>query len=106
MELYGTISNVDETIYTCYMRVDVPPTKRQCDCGADLLTVSEYCINKHWTRVQAQATGNHQGESVIAHCVLLGSSSNTRCFLPATRIIVVNSHTYCCFNAYKIVMTV
>ena len=50
MELYGTISNVDETIYTCYMRVDAPPTKRQCDCGADLLTVSEYCINKHWTR--------------------------------------------------------
>ena len=82
-----------ETIYTWYARVDAPLTKRQCDRGADLLTVSEYCINKHLTGVQAQATGHHQGESVIAHCILLGSSSNTRCVLPETCIIVVNSHS-------------
>ena len=93
-------------IYTCYVRVDAHPTKQQCDRGADLLTVSEYCFNKHWTGVQAQATGHRQCESAIAHCVLPGSSSNARCVLPGTRIIVVNSHTYCRFDGYKIVMTV
>ena len=90
----------------CYVRVDAPPTKQRCDRGTDLLTVSEYCINKHWTGVQAQVTGHHQGESVIAHCVLPGSSSNARCVLPGTRIIVVNSRTYCRFDGYKTVMTV
>ena len=52
-----TINNVnigaqDVLCMTC----DVPPTKRQCSRGADLLTLSEYCINKHLTRVQAQVT--------------------------------------------------
>ena len=28
---------------------DVPPTKWQCSCGQDLLTLSEYHINKHLT---------------------------------------------------------
>ena len=94
-----------KTIYTCYTRVDAHPTKRQCDRGVDLLTVIEYCFNKHWTGVQAQATGHCQCESTIAHFVLLGSSSNARGVLPGTHIIVVNSHTYCCFDGYKIVVT-
>jgi len=61
-----TINNVnigaqDVLCMTC----DVPPTKRQCSRGADLLTLSEYCINKHLTRVQAQVTCHHQCESII-----------------------------------------
>ena len=40
-------------IYTCYIaervRCDAPSTKRQCSCGDDLLTLSEYHINKDLT---------------------------------------------------------
>ena len=47
-------------IYTCYIAecasCDAPSTKRQCSCGDDLLTLSEYHINKDLTGVQGQAT--------------------------------------------------
>ena len=75
-----------ETIYTCYARVDAPPTS---DGVIVKRIVSEYCINKHWTGVQVQATSHHQGESVIVHCILLGSSLNARCVLPGTCIIEI-----------------
>ena len=41
-------------------------TKRQCSRGADLLKLSEYmyCVNKHFTGVQAQVTDCHQCESI------------------------------------------
>ena len=44
--------------YMCYEYIaesvgcDAPPTQRQCSCGEDLLTLSEY----HLIGVQAQAT--------------------------------------------------
>ena len=57
-EVYGTI-------YTCYAWVYAPPTKWQCNRRVDLLTMSEYRINKHLNGVQAQATGHQHCESTI-----------------------------------------
>ena len=71
---------------------DAPPTKRQCSRGADLLTLSEYCINKHFTWVQ-----------VTGHCRC--ESTNAGCILPGTHYSV-DSHTYCRFDSNKIVTTV
>ena len=39
-------------IYTCYEWLNASAVmlrKRQCSCGADLLTLSEYHMNKHLT---------------------------------------------------------
>ena len=62
-----TINNVNggaqSDLHMLRVSCDVLPTKQQCSCGADLLTVSEYRINKHFTRVQAQVTG-HAGVKV------------------------------------------
>ena len=71
-------TEVHRTIYTCYVQVDAPPTKQQCNREADLLTMSEYRINKHLTGVQAQATGYCQCESTIAWYILLGSKYKRR----------------------------
>ena len=57
MELYCTINNVNRSarnvlhvlrIAKC-VSCDAPPTQRQCSCGKDLLTLSEY----HLIGVQA-----------------------------------------------------
>ena len=54
MDLYSTIKDVNggarNDLHVIRMSCDVPPRKRQCSRGADLLTLSKYCINKHLTR--------------------------------------------------------
>ena len=92
MKLYSTTNNINggarNDLHVLHVSCDAPPTKQQCSCGADLLTLSEYHINKHLTRVQAQVTGHRRCES-------------TMCFTGNT----LNSHTYCHFDSYKIVLT-
>ena len=70
---------------------DVLPTKQQCSCGADLLTMSEYRINKHFTGVQAQVAG-HAGVKVQTLDV----------FYLEHIVWRVNSHTYCRFDSCKL----
>ena len=40
---------VHRTIYVRVGCCDAPPTKRQCSCRVDLLTVGQYRINKYLT---------------------------------------------------------
>ena len=64
MKLYSTTNNINEGVWNdlhvLHVSCDVPPTKWRCSRGADLLTLSEYRINKHLTGVQAQVTGHRQ----------------------------------------------
>ena len=58
-------------IYMWYARVvccDPPPTKWQCSRGVDLLTTSEYRINKHLIRskYKRQATAGVQVQTLNA----------------------------------------
>ena len=62
---------VHRTIYTCYVWAVM--RLQQSNSAVDLLTLSEFLINKHLTGVQAQATGHRWCESTNAQCVLLGS---------------------------------
>ena len=50
---------------------DVPLKSDSASCGVDLMTLSEYHINKHLTRIQAQATGHRQCESMNAQCIFV-----------------------------------
>ena len=71
------INNVNEgtrnDLCTLCTSCDVPPTKRQCSQGVDLLTLSGYCINKHLTLVQAQVTDHRRCESMNAQSILPGT---------------------------------
>ena len=59
MELDGTINNINGDTWNDLhvLRIaecgscacDAPPTKQQCSCGENLLTLSEYHIDKHLT---------------------------------------------------------
>ena len=60
-------------IYTCYTWLWSPWTKRQCSRGADLLSLSEYRINKYLTGVQRQPADHCQCESTSTRCILLGT---------------------------------
>ena len=86
-------------IYTCYIaervRCDAPSTKRQCSCGDDLLTLSEYHINKDLTGVQGQRTVSY--ERTMRFVQLECIHSDTAAFL------FVVPHR---FDSNKIVMTV
>ena len=52
MQLYDTVTNINRGAWNNlhalrmaeYISCDAPPTKRQCSCGVDLLTLSEYHI--------------------------------------------------------------
>ena len=48
------------------MSCDAASTKRQRSHEADLLTLSEYRVNKHLTGVKALVRGHHQCESTNA----------------------------------------
>ena len=50
---------------------DVPSAIHWCSCGEELLTLTEYHINKHLTGVQPQVTGHCQCESTNAQCILV-----------------------------------
>ena len=69
MEVYRTIYTIVMLCVSC----DVAWTKWQYSREADLLTLSEYHINKHLTGVEAQATGHRQCESTNAQRALPGT---------------------------------
>ena len=70
MKLYCTINNVNGgvlhvlQIAEC-MSCDAPPTQRQCSCGEDLLTLSEY----HLIGAQATVKVNTQCVLYTLECV-------------------------------------
>ena len=73
MELYDTINNVNGGTQND-LHVLRTSFEQECSRGADLLlALGEYRINKHLTRVQAQATGHCRCESMSARCILPGS---------------------------------
>ena len=81
----GALSDLHMLCVSC----DAPPIKRECSCGADLLALSEYHIDKHLTGVQGQVIGHRRCESMSARCVFLGTHFS------GNRLFCVLSHTYC-----------
>ena len=64
-ELYGTINNINGGVRNDLHVLCV-----------DLLTMSEYCINKHLTSGQAEAAAHRRCENTNARCVLPGTHYN------------------------------
>ena len=53
MKLYGTINgSAQNNLHVLHTSCDAPPTKQKCSRGVDLLTLSEYRINKYLTGVK------------------------------------------------------
>ena len=72
MQLYGKTNNVNggarndlHMLARFVMRLQQSDRLRQCSRGVDLLTLSEYHINKDFTGLQAQATGHRRCKNVV-----------------------------------------
>jgi len=60
-------------IHVLHASCDVPRQKRKCSHGADLLTLGEYRINKHFTRSSTSDRPQPVWMCMNTWCILLGT---------------------------------